>query len=129
MFNHDTRPEAGPAASEAQDTRSPATPENIGADTAKPTPSLDCRFAGFGFQNWEIKGDPPIMVNPHASLHSKLAWCWGEVHQIDDLASVLCTHESEALQQVGSLLYSRTISLIAMLDHLSETTRNEAGRV
>ena len=104
------------------------TPENIGVGTSDPTPPLDYRFAGFGYQNWEIKGNPPIMVNPRASLHSKLAWCWGEVQQLDDLASTLCTHENEALQQVGNLLYSRTISLIAMLDHLGETTRNDAGR-
>lgn len=98
------------------------TPENIAADKPELAPSLDYRFASFGYQNWEIEGPPPIMVNPAASLHSKLAWCWGEVNQIEDLASTLCTHENEVLANLGNLLINRVTPLVAMLEHLGEST-------
>jgi len=107
---------------------SAATHGDHDAAESQPAPDLDFRFSGFGYQNWGIDGEPPIMVNPKASLHHKLAWCWGEVNQIDEFALTLCQHENETLQRVGNMLASRTISLTAMLEHLGETTCSTEGR-
>lgn len=86
------------------------------------TEGPDCRFAGYGFQNWFAYGEPPVVANPAATLHSKLSWCWGEMKQIDDLASVLCTSENEDLARIGNLLLHKAVPLIAMLEHVAENT-------
>ena len=83
---------------------------------------LDHRFAGYGFQNWCPEGAPPVIVNRAATVHAKLAWCWGEVKQIDDLASVLCTNKDEELARIGNLLVHKSMALIAMLEHVAEST-------
>lgn len=98
------------------------TPSHPGAaapDTLKP---LDSRFAGYGFQNWSMNDEPPILVNPKARLHSKLAWCWGEANQIEELAFTLSTHADHQIRSIGNLLLSRVMPLQAMLDHLAENT-------
>jgi len=93
--------------------------------TTKNTPEfneLDYRFAGYGFQNWCAEGVPPVIVNRAATVHAKLAWCWGEVKQIEDLASVLCTNKDEELARIGNLLVYKSMALIAMLEHVADTT-------
>ena len=91
-----------------------------------PAPSsLDYRFAGYGYQNWCHGVAPPVTVNPAAPLHAKLAWCWGEMHQIDELASVLCTSQHNELASVGNLLANKAIALIAMLEHMAAITKAE----
>lgn len=83
---------------------------------------LDYRVAGYGFQNWCPEGAPPVVVNRAATLHAKLARCWGEVKQIDDLACVMCSSNDEDLARIGNLLVHKSIALIAMLEHVAETT-------
>ncbi len=84
---------------------------------------LDYRFAGFGYQNWHIDGEPPVVLNRAATLHAKLAWCWGEVSQIDHMASVLCTSDHQELASIGNLLSHKALALTAMLEHLALTTK------
>jgi len=97
--------------------------ENVrdGVDARK----LDYRFAGYGFQNWCSEGVPPVMVNPAATTHAKLAWCWGEMRQIDDLASVLCTSQHDELAIIGNILANKSMALIAMLEHMAAITKAE----
>ncbi len=92
----------------------------------QPDNKLDYRFAGFGYQNWCVDGAPPVIVNPAATLHAKLAWCWGEMRMIDDLASLLCTSENVELSQVGNLLVHKAMAITAMLEHLADTTTGKA---
>lgn len=67
------------------------------------------------------------MVNTKASQHSKLAWCWGELNQLEDLAHTLCTHDDAAITRIGNLLASRVMPLLSMLEHLSEVSCVEKG--
>lgn len=93
--------------------------------TADPGEGLDFRFAGYGYQNWRMDGAPPVVANPAATMHAKLAWCWGEMKQIDDLAIVMCTSENKHLASVGNMLVHKAMGLIAMLEHLAEATQPE----
>ena len=83
---------------------------------------LGYRFAGYSFQNWGYEGAPPIVVNPAATTHAKLAWCWGEMTQIETMASVLCASENPDVASVGNFLVNKSVSLIAMLEHLADVT-------
>lgn len=95
--------------------------DTIASGAPAPSPH-DYRFAGIGFQNWCPDDAPPVLVNPLATVHAKVAWCWGEMHQIDDLANVLCTSENDDLARIGNVLVHKAMGLIAMLEHLAEYT-------
>lgn len=98
-----------------------ASPRTSAPDASEP----DYRIAGYGYQNWSLDGPPPILINTQARTHSKLAWCWGETRQLEDLAHTLCTHEDQALAHIGELLASRVMPLLSMLEHLSEVSCEE----
>lgn len=88
--------------------------------------TLDFRFAGYGYQNWCPDEAPPLLVNQAATVHAKLAWCWGEMNQIDDLAQVMCTSANEDLARIGNLLVNKAMGLIAMLEHVAIATKPSA---
>lgn len=100
----------------AQETHQAAAPKH---------PYLD--LAGYAFQNWDFDALPPVIINPEASLHAKLAWCWGEVCFIKNLGNVACQARGAEMWDVGELLVSASIPLEAMLRHLSEVTRSKAS--
>lgn len=97
----------------AQQTHQAAAPKHPYAD-----------LAGYAFQNWDHETSPPVIINPEASLHAKLAWCWGEVCFIKSLGDVACQHNTDAMHGVGELLVAVSMPLEAMLRHLSEVTLN-----
>ena len=90
---------------------------------------LDGRFSGFGYQNWDMDGEPPIMVNPKASLHHKLAWLWSEASCLTDLATEICCENNKELRTFANFILSRMMPMEAMLEHLGETTRKGAANV
>ena len=99
-----------------------SAPPGVPAPTATPAP--DNRTSGFCYQNWEMNGAPPIIINPAASLHHKLAWLWGEVSLLSDAAHELCTEDNKQLRWFSNFITSRLMPMEAMLDHLGDITRN-----
>lgn len=96
--------------------------QSIGA----PAPELDSRFSGFCYQNWGMDGEPPIIVNPNASLHNKLAWLWGEVSLLADAVNEIDASDNPQLRTFANFITSRLMPVEAMLDHLGETTSKGA---
>jgi hypothetical protein len=90
------------------------------------TPELDYRFSGFCYQNWSMDGPPPIIVNPAASLHHKLAWLWGEVSLLSDAVHEIDTSDNKQLRRFANFITSRLMPIEAMLDHLGDTTSKGA---
>lgn len=90
--------------------------------THRPT---DYRFSGFSYQNWQMDGEPPITVNPKASLHHKLAWLWGEVSMLNDAVSEMNCSDSRELRTFSSFVLSRLLPMEAMLDHLGDITAHQ----
>lgn len=103
-----------------------ATP---GTSAAAPSPELDYRFSGFCYQNWDMDGEPPIVVNPNASLHHKLAWLWGELSILVDAVNEMDTSENKQLRVFSNFITSRLMPMEAMLDHLGDITSKGANHV
>jgi hypothetical protein len=100
----------------------------IMADTSYGAPAperkeQDHRFSGFCYQNWKMDGPPPLIVNPAASLHHKLAWPWGEVSILNDAVWEISTGDNEQLRTFAGFITSRLMPMEAMLHHLGETTQ------
>lgn len=95
------------------------------SDTLAPQ---DYRFSGFSYQNWDMAGEPPIIVNPKASLHHKLAWLWGEVSNLNDILAEVDCNDNKELRTFANFVMSRLMPVEAMLNHLGETTQKGATK-
>lgn len=98
-----------------------------GVPTPTATPAPDYRFSGFCYQNWSMDGPPPLIVNPAASLHHKLAWLWGEVSLLSDAVHEMNCEDDKSLRTFANFITSRLMPMEAMLDHLGDiTSKGEA---
>ena len=97
-----------------------------GAPAPNTTPP-DYRFSGFSYQNWRMDGQPPLIVNPAASLHHKLAWLWGEVSILSDAVNEIATDDNKQLRVFANFVFSRLMPMEAMLDHLGDITAKGAA--
>lgn len=102
---------------------------STGTSVPDTSPEPDYRFSGFGYRNWDMDGAPPIIVNPAASLHHKLAWLWGEVSVLRDVVDEVNTCESAQLRAFANFIASRLMPMEAMLDHLGEITSKGVNHV
>ena len=84
--------------------------------------SVNDGVAGLSYQNWRMDTHAPILINTNATIHSKLAWCWGELSVVNDALAVLNTSSNAELRSLGNFLSSRLIPLEAMLNHLGESS-------
>ncbi|MBS0408186.1 MAG: hypothetical protein JSS17_17830 [Proteobacteria bacterium] len=86
-------------------------------------------LSGYLYQNWGLDNtNPPVVLNPDASLHACIAWCWGEVAEAHGLAMVARVNNIEGGAVLDAVL-SRLTALERMLEHLGERTRaDKAGR-
>lgn len=97
-----------------------------GAPASNTSPAPDYRSSGFSYQNWEMDGAPPIIINPAASLHHKLAWLWGEVSILSDAVHEINCDGDKHLRIFANFITSRLMPMEAMLDHLGEITAKGA---
>lgn len=104
-----------------------ALSESIGAAAPEISPSTDYRFSGFCYQNWDMSGEPPIIVNPKASIHHKLAWAWGEVATLSDALNELDITDNKELRTFANFVASRLMPIEAMLNHLGAATYSQAN--
>lgn len=83
----------------------------------------NARISGYHYRNWRSDGKPPIMVNPKASFHNKIAWVWGEISMLKELLlDISCNDEENS--SLASYVANRLVSVEAMLDHLGDVTSN-----
>ncbi len=97
--------------------------ESPGAPAPDSSSAHDYRSSGFSYQNWHLDGPPPIIINPAASLHHKLAWLWGEVSILSDVVHETSCDDNKQLRIFANFMISRLMPMEAMLDHLGEITR------
>ncbi|AVO35372.1 hypothetical protein [Ottowia oryzae] len=83
-------------------------------------------LSGWRHENWTmVGGQPPVVLNPAASVHSCIAWGWGEAQELLDLlhAAYDANSSNAGLIEVG---LSRATVLSKMLEHLAERTAGKA---
>lgn len=88
-------------------------------------------MAGHCYRNWGAGNDnPPIILNPKASVHACIAWCWGEAAQAHELVMMARSNDTNNAAVLDSVL-ARLDGLERMLDYVGERTRDAdgAGRV
>ena len=89
-------------------------------------PEPDSRCSGSSYQNWSMDGPPPLIVNPEASLHHKLAWLWGEISILSDAVHEINCDGDKQLSVFANFITSRLMPMEAMLDHLGDITSKGA---
>lgn len=75
----------------------------------------------YAFDNWNNDATPPLQINDAASLHSLIAWCWGEAADIEAIADLLATDEAIAFG-TSTLLVNKVGPLVRMLEELGTRT-------
>ena len=86
----------------------------------KPVSLDDC-----GADNWNMDEAPASIVNPDASLHRCIAWCWSEVDSLSRLAAGVVGVDSVLLSDAVNELLAKKLSVLAvMLECLAERTNN-----
>ena len=79
-------------------------------------------LSGWRHENWTmVGGQPPVVLNPAASVHSCVAWSWGEAQELLDLlhAAYDADVANAGLVEAG---ISRAMVLTKMLEQLAERT-------
>lgn len=79
-------------------------------------------ISGWRYENWDSEdGEPPVILNPRASLHKRISWCHGEANEALQLIYQAQRH-SEDIGVLVDAVCSRLMSLERMLSHLGERT-------
>lgn len=103
-------------------TKTPASP-----DVAHPI-SLDTHHV----QNWDMKSICSIL-NPQASQHEQLAWCYGQVKEMSDLLwgyiSLPTTLSSETLHELSArmlfFIEARMTPLVGLLSVMCDQSSEQ----
>jgi len=76
------------------------------------------------YTNWTSCPDaPPVVLNPKASLHACLAWCWGEIVEANQLAMQgQAAADGDSWDVLGNAIQSRLMIVEAMLHELCKRT-------
>lgn len=55
--------------------------------------------SGLRWRNWSGEGGPPVIMNPDATTHALISYCWAEASQALSLsvAATMCQDELSAL--------------------------------
>jgi hypothetical protein len=95
------------------------TPENIKKETDA---EIAQELSGGLYQNWGEDGEPPIMVNPNASVHHKIAWAWGQVSLINSMLMDICADGGKERGALAGTIISHLTPVEGMLQHLGDST-------
>jgi hypothetical protein len=104
----------------------PTAPQE--ATLAKPQRPAAPAVTSLSYTNWHFDEiQPPLVLNPEASQHSLVAWCWGEIEDLQTLFGLLLVVPQSGLQnmEVGDLVsitYNRLRPVAAVLEHLGDVT-------
>jgi hypothetical protein len=89
-------------------------------------------LSGLHYRNWERdtspSDSPPVVLNPKASLHQCIAWCWGEISEAHHLAIQGQTGGDDAAWVVlGAAIQSRLMLVERVLEALCHRTQGGHG--
>jgi hypothetical protein len=72
--------------------------------------------------NWKHDAGPVAILNPDATLHERIAYCWGLAAHLEAIANL--SEESQApARSLHGLLLVHLVPLLAVLDNLGTETR------
>jgi len=83
------------------------------------------RLDAYMSQNWNSSAAPVAILNTETTLHERIAYCWELGSQIEELAQLLNVSTDTEQSRIGTLLTHNITPLMAMLNHLAESTANE----
>ena len=86
---------------------------------------LATAVSGFRCTNWRHDGPLPLIVNPQADHHALLAWCWGEVQQIELLCRLHAGDEDNTAADLVNAMLSNVMGLAGVLEHLAVRSAKE----
>ena len=91
-------------------------------DDAKKPVSLDSGRCG----NWHVDTKPVAVLNDAASLHERIAYCWGMVNSFRTMVGLLMDHRDETMSELADVLWRESARLEVMLEQLGgETAKSE----
>lgn len=82
--------------------------------------------SGIRWRAWSGEGGPPIIMNPNASTHALISWCWGEADhalQMSIAGSMSC--EGYELAKLNDAIQGRLESIAAVLEALAIRTKDK----
>lgn len=81
-------------------------------------------ISGYCWQSWDMGDEPPLMVNPKASLHTKIAWMWGEITMLHDMLTEMSCNGDRETSSLAGHIANRLTPVQAMMEHLGDVTSN-----
>jgi hypothetical protein len=100
--------------------------QNLHQFTPEEQDTSKVNVSSYRFENWNMSGPAPVIINPEADTHTLIAWCWGEAADLLDLSTGCCTQPNIDAATLAALFCSRMEPLVNMLYHLGNRTANEA---
>ena len=84
-------------------------------------------LSGWLWTNWNAEGAPPVVMNPSASTHALIAWCWGEAVVVKGLSmtAVGITDPAE-FGDLNLAMRERLVGIVTVLNELGQ--RNSSFR-
>lgn len=73
--------------------------------------------------NWRSDAGPVAILNPAATLHERIAYCWGLAAQLEAIANLSAASKEEPARSLHGLLLVHLESLLAVLENLGTETR------
>lgn len=72
--------------------------------------------------NWDLEAGPVAILNPAATLHERIAYCWGLAAHLEAIAN-LSAASAEPAHSLQGLLLVHLEPLLAVLENLGSETR------
>ncbi|MCS4511506.1 hypothetical protein [Xylophilus ampelinus] len=93
--------------------------------TPAPRRRKDLEFVTTEYENWTMGGPVPLVLNPAADVHTLIAWCWGQSHELQEWTEMLLTLAPESgvtASQLAGVIWGRLRPLTNMLHALGDRT-------
>ena len=74
--------------------------------------------SGLRWRNWSGEGGPPVIMNPAASTHALIAYCWAEASQALEV-SIAATMYPDEHAALNDAIQSRLNAIVPILELLS----------
>lgn len=73
--------------------------------------------------NWRSDAGPVAILNPAATLHESIAYCWGLAAHLEAIANLSAASKEEPMRSLHGLLLVHLEPLLAVLENLGSETR------
>ena len=84
--------------------------------------------SGIRWRLWNADGEPPIIMNPKASTHALISWCWGEAdHALQMAVAGSVSGDDYEMAKMNDAIQGRLEAITAVLEALAFRTQPKKG--